>query len=53
MLTFLAHLLLGNAARAAEVVLDHEARTVLLDRWRLDWRAEAPRLGHHPSRSLG
>lgn len=37
MLTHLSNFLLGAAGRATAMVLDGEARLVLLDHWRLIW----------------
>lgn len=38
MLMMLVNRLLGPAARASELVLDADARLVMIDRWTPDWR---------------
>ncbi|PPD26790.1 MAG: hypothetical protein CTY20_13830 [Hyphomicrobium sp.] len=37
MLIFIVNYLLGSTARASELLLDADARLVMIDRWTLDW----------------
>lgn len=49
MTSFLARLLLGPADRAVRLILDDQAKIVMLDHWRLTWPGSAGCGLEHPS----